>query len=182
MIFFGAESGSDWVLEEMQKGITTQQTLEIARRTRQFNIIPEFSFVVGNPSDPDRDTKETLRFIPPDKAYRSRFRDHHSALDTPTPQPHAAGGEMYGKIDAQIAFPDTPAGWAAKEWMNFTLRIEYRMHPGLAKDQKTHRQLRDRSGSRRPTVQDIRARPMESHASENTQCMALHSSYLQLPF
>ena len=36
MIFFGAESGSDWVLEEMQKGITTEQTLEMARRTRQF--------------------------------------------------------------------------------------------------------------------------------------------------
>ena len=63
MIFFGAESGSDWVLEEMQKGITTQQTLAIARRMRQFGIIPEFSFVVGNPTDPDRDTKETLRFI-----------------------------------------------------------------------------------------------------------------------
>src|SRR6202012_2752225 len=42
MIFFGAESGSNWVLEEMQKGITTEQTLIMARRTREVGIIPEF--------------------------------------------------------------------------------------------------------------------------------------------
>src|SRR5580692_8676839 len=48
MIFFGAESGSDWALEEMQKGITTEQTVIMAHRTREFGIIPEFSFVVGN--------------------------------------------------------------------------------------------------------------------------------------
>src|SRR6202453_2266603 len=59
MIFFGAESGSDWVLKEMQKGITTEETLAMAHRTRQFGIIPEFSFVIGNPNDPERDTRET---------------------------------------------------------------------------------------------------------------------------
>jgi len=63
MIFFGAESGSDWVLKEMQKDITTEQTLAVAQRIRQFGIIPEFSFVIGNPRDPERDTRETLEFI-----------------------------------------------------------------------------------------------------------------------
>ena len=60
MIFFGAESGSDWALKEMQKDITTEQTLQIASRMHRFGIIPEFSFVVGNPQDPERDTRETL--------------------------------------------------------------------------------------------------------------------------
>src|SRR6202790_2408307 len=63
MIFFGAESGSDWALKEMQKGITTDETVEMAHRTRQFGIIPEFSFVIGNPGDPERDTRETVGFI-----------------------------------------------------------------------------------------------------------------------
>src|SRR4029077_7446747 len=58
MIFFGAESGSDWVLEEMNKHLKAEQTLELARRIRQFGIIPEFSFVVGNPREPERDTRE----------------------------------------------------------------------------------------------------------------------------
>jgi hypothetical protein len=42
MIFFGAESGSDWVLKEMKKQLTTNQTIELARRIRH-QIIPEFS-------------------------------------------------------------------------------------------------------------------------------------------
>ncbi|MGH9650608.1 MAG: B12-binding domain-containing radical SAM protein, partial [Terriglobales bacterium] len=49
MIFFGAESGSDWALREMNKNLTTRQTLELAARIRRFGIVPEFSFVVGNP-------------------------------------------------------------------------------------------------------------------------------------
>ncbi len=103
------------------EGITTQQTVEIARRTRQFGIIPEFSFVIGNPNDPDRDTQETLRFIREIKRINpdSEIIIQHY---TPTPQPHKAGGEMYGNID--VAFPDTPAGWATSEWMNYTLRID----------------------------------------------------------
>jgi hypothetical protein len=156
MIFFGAESGSDWVLEEMQKGITTQQTLEIARRTRQFGIIPEFSFVIGNPTNPDRDTKETLRFIRQIKRINpdSEIIIQHY---TPTPQPHIAGGEMYGKVDTQIVFPDSPAGWAAKEWLNFTLRIDTNVPWLERKTKKLIDNFEIVVGSRWPTVQDIRA-------------------------
>jgi anaerobic magnesium-protoporphyrin IX monomethyl ester cyclase len=42
MIFFGAESGSNKVLAEMNKRITAEQTLELAARIRQFGIVPEF--------------------------------------------------------------------------------------------------------------------------------------------
>ncbi len=80
MVFFGAESGSDWALKEMKKGITTEQTLQVASRMRNFGIIPEFSFVVGNPGDPERDTRETLAIHPPDQAARSPGGDHHLPL------------------------------------------------------------------------------------------------------
>ena len=63
MIFFGAESGSDKVLAEMNKRITSSQTLELAARIRQFGIVPEFSFVFGNPADPAGDTRDTIQFI-----------------------------------------------------------------------------------------------------------------------
>ena len=63
MMFFGAESGSDWVLKEMNKQLTTSQTVELAARIKQFDIIPEFSFVIGNPKDPERDTEECLAFV-----------------------------------------------------------------------------------------------------------------------
>jgi hypothetical protein len=152
MIFFGAESGSDWALKEMKKGITTDQTVTIAERTKKFGIIPEFSFVIGNPGDPERDTRETLAFIRKLKKInpRSEIIIYHY---TPVPQ----RGNMYGEIDSQIAFPSTPAEWASKEWMDFTLRIDTQA-PWLKRKTKN---LIDNFEivveSRWPTVQDILA-------------------------
>lgn len=152
MIFFGAESGSEWALKEMQKGITTEQTLTMARRTRQFGIIPEFSFVVGNPKDPERDTRETLHFIRTIKRINpdSEIIVQHY---TPTPQ----RGSMYGNVDDKISFPNSPGEWATKKWLDFTLRIDTSA-PWLRKKTK---QLIDNFelvvASRWPTVQDIRA-------------------------
>jgi anaerobic magnesium-protoporphyrin IX monomethyl ester cyclase len=152
MIFFGAESGSDWALKEMQKDITTEQTLAVARRIRQFGIIPEFSFVIGNPRDPDRDTRETLQFIRTIKRLNpaSEIIMYHY---TPVPQ----RGAMYGNIDGQVVFPSTPEEWATKRWMDFTLRIDPNT-PWLKR--KTKRLIENFEtvvSSRWPTVQDIRA-------------------------
>ena len=152
MIFFGAESGSDWVLKEMQKDITTEQTLAVARRIRQFGIIPEFSFVIGNPHDPERDTRETLEFIRKIKRInrQSEIIIYHY---TPVPQRTA----MYGKVDGQVSFPTTPEEWASKRWMDFTLRIDPNT-PWLKR--KTKRLIDNFEvviNSRWPTVQDIRA-------------------------
>jgi radical SAM superfamily enzyme YgiQ (UPF0313 family) len=152
MIFFGAESGSDWVLKEMQKDITTEQTLAVAQRIKQFDIIPEFSFVIGNPRDPERDTNETLQFIRKIKKVnpRSEIIVYHYV---PVPQ----RTEMYGKIDGQIAFPTSPEEWATKRWMDFTLRID----PNTPWLKRKTKDLIDNFelviSSRWPTVQDIRA-------------------------
>lgn len=152
MIFFGAESGSDWALKEMQKGITTEQTLTMARRTRQFGIIPEFSFVVGNPKDPERDTRETLSFIRKIKRINADSEiivQHY----TPTPQ----RGSMYGEVDDKISFPDTPGEWATKQWLNFTLRIDTGAPWMKRKTKKLIDNFELVVASRWPTVQDIRA-------------------------
>lgn len=152
MIFFGAESGSDWVLKEMRKGITTEQTLQVARRMRQFGIIPEFSFVIGNPNDPERDTAETLKFIRHVKRLNSdsEIIIYHY---TPVPQPDA----MYGNVEGKVSFPSSPEEWATEKWMNFTLRIDPNA-PWLRR--KTKRLIDNFElvvSSRWPTVQDIRA-------------------------
>jgi anaerobic magnesium-protoporphyrin IX monomethyl ester cyclase len=152
MIFFGAESGSDWVLKEMRKGITSAQTLELAGRIRRFGIIPEFSFVIGNPKDPERDTNETLAFIRKIKRLNpdSEIIIYHY---TPTPQRET----MYGEIDGQIEFPTSPEEWATKRWMDFTLRID----PATPWLKRKTKALIDNFetvvSSRWPTVQDIRA-------------------------
>ncbi len=152
MIFFGAESGSNKVLEEMKKGITTDQTLEVARRLKKLGIIPEFSFVVGNPKDPEGDTRETIAFIRTIKRLNpaSEIIVQHY---TPVPQ----RGKMYGGIDGLVAFPSTLEEWATPRWYNFTIRVNPSM-PWLKPETK---RLIDNFetvvATRWPTVQDIQA-------------------------
>ena len=152
MIFFGAESGSDWVLEEMQKDITTEQTLAVAQRIRQFGIIPEFSFVIGNPRDPERDTHETLQFI---RRIKQINRESEIIIYHYTPVPQRTS--MYGNVDNQVTFPTTPDEWATRRWMDFTLRI----NPNTPWLKRKTKNLIDNFetviNSRWPTVQDIRA-------------------------
>lgn len=152
MIFFGAESGSDWVLKEMRKQITTTETLELARRIREFGIVPEFSFVIGNPRDPERDTRETLAFIRKIKRLNpmSEIIVYHY---TPVPQRES----MYGHVENQISFPNTPEEWATKPWMDFTLRIDPNTPWLKRKTKKLIDNFEVVIGARWPTVQDIRA-------------------------
>lgn len=152
MIFFGAESGSDWALKEMEKGITTEQTITVAKRMRHHEIIPEFSFVIGNPHDPDRDTRETLSFIRKLKKLNpvSEIIMYHY---TPVPQ----RGSMYGEIDGKISFPATPEEWSTKRWMDFTLRIDPKTPWLKRRTKKLIENFETVVSSRWPTVQDIRA-------------------------
>jgi radical SAM superfamily enzyme YgiQ (UPF0313 family) len=150
MIFFGAESGSDWALEQMDKRITTDQTLELAARIRRFGIVPEFSFVVGNPDAPERETRETFNFI-------RRIKKVHPGAEIivqhyiPTPSPSG----MYGQVERRISFPSTPEEWATDRWYNFTIRRDPRV-PWLPTRLKRH--IDDFElvvSSRWPTIQDI---------------------------
>ena len=47
----------------MNKGTTTAQIDEVARRSREHGIIPEFRFVFGDPDEPEAEIENTLRFI-----------------------------------------------------------------------------------------------------------------------
>lgn len=150
MIFFGAESGSNEALAEMNKGITTEQTLELAARIRRFDIIPEFSFVMGNPQDPDRETHETIRFI---RRLKRLNPDAEIIVQHYIPTPHPDG--MYGNVEAQLKFPTTPEEWASQRWFNYTVRKDPLL-PWLPS--KVKRRIDNFElviNSRWPTIQDI---------------------------
>ncbi len=150
MIFFGAESGSDRVLQQMNKRITSGQTLELAGRLKQFGIVPEFSFVFGNPEDPAGDTRESIQFI---RRIKRLNPDAEIIVQHYVPIPHPDG--MYGNIDEKIQLPRTPEEWASERWYNFTIRHDPRL-PWLP------RRIKNRIdnfelviSSRWPTIQDI---------------------------
>jgi len=154
MIFFGAESGSNWVLKEMKKQLKTEQTLALARRIRQFDIIPEFSFVIGNPGDPERDTTECFEFV-------RKLKRLNPASEIilypyiPVPQ----RDRMYGGVEEQVEFPSTPEEWATSSWQNFAVRKSPNTAWFTRSTQRRIDNFRLVVSSRWPTVQDLQLSP-----------------------
>lgn len=120
MIFMGAESGSDETLRRMDKGgkMSTDKTLEIAALMTRFGIVPEFSFVLGNPPDPESDVDGTIQFIRKVKKVNPRS-EIIMYMYTPVP----LAGELYEQAKAEgFAFPQTLEGWCDPEWEEFSQR------------------------------------------------------------
>lgn len=66
MVFYGAESSSEETLKLMNKGgtQTPDTVLELAGRLKKYKIVPEFSFVLGSPSDDvDKSIDNDIAFI-----------------------------------------------------------------------------------------------------------------------
>lgn len=114
MVFFGAESGSDEVLRRMNKKLTTAQTMELAERARRHDIIPEFSFVLGDPDEPEAELENTLAFIRRVKHVNPRV-EIITYFYTPTPQRRGT----YGDVDALAGTPDTLEEWVSPEWVSW---------------------------------------------------------------
>lgn len=114
MVFFGAESGSDEVLERMNKNLTTDQVRELAARTREHGIIPEFSFVFGGPDDPEGEIDTTLSFIRELKGINPEC-EIIPYFYTPTPQ----RGDTYGDVDPLSGTPAELEEWTRPEWVRW---------------------------------------------------------------
>jgi hypothetical protein len=112
MVFCGAESGSDEVLAKMNKGITTAEVLQAAAKMREHGVIPEFSFVFGDPDNPAQEIENTLAFVRRLKAVNPAM-ELISYFYTPTPQRR----ETYGDIDPLEGTPETLEVWIEPEWV-----------------------------------------------------------------
>ncbi len=112
MVFCGAESGNDAVLAKMNKGTTTAQIVETAARAREHGVIPEFSFVFGDPDDPAGEIDRTLAFVRQLKQVNPAM-ELISYFYTPTPQ--RAG--TYGDVDPLSGTPTTLEGWTTPDWV-----------------------------------------------------------------
>jgi hypothetical protein len=120
MAFMGAESGSDETLKRMNKGgsAATDKTLEIARVMKSYGIVPEFSFVLGNPPDPEEDTRHTIEFIRTLKAVNP---EAEVIMYMYTPVPLA--GDLFDTAVAEgFRFPETLEEWVSTDWLQFAQR------------------------------------------------------------
>jgi anaerobic magnesium-protoporphyrin IX monomethyl ester cyclase len=154
MVFLGAESGSDETLKRMNKGGTASvgKTLALAKRMAEHHVVPEFSFVLGNPPDADADARQTMEFI---RTLKKVNPASEIILYLYTPVPLA--GELYDRVKADgFRFPETLEEWIDPAWQEFSQRRNSRI-PGVR--DPLRRRIRDFErvlNAYHPTVTDPR--------------------------
>jgi anaerobic magnesium-protoporphyrin IX monomethyl ester cyclase len=125
MIFLGAETGSDKVLKQMNKGGTQtgEQIKEFTSRLKKIGIIPEYSFVLGLPGESPKEVMSQIdadiRFI---KEIKRLNPDAEIIIYLYSPVP-SEGTELYTQItEAGFYFPEKLEDWLNPVWENFDLR------------------------------------------------------------
>jgi len=120
MAYIGAESPSDATLRDMRKGTKTDQTLEAVERCRANGVVPELSFMLAPPHDPEGETERCFDFI------RRIKRAHPGTeimlyVNTPLPPRLHGGGRKPIKLNlpAGTRFPDTLQGWTEPQWVRY---------------------------------------------------------------
>ena len=92
---FGAESGSQRILDLMQKGITVEQTIKSNERCKKFGIVPAFALLVGYPTETFEDINKTI-----DLGFRLKRENSQAELET---------------IATYTALPGTPDWYLAEK-------------------------------------------------------------------
>ncbi len=156
MVFLGAETGSDETLRRMNKGgkASTAKTLELAAKMRAYGIVPEMSFVLGNPPDPEADVRQTIEFI---RTLKRVNPETEIILYMYTPVPLA--GELYEQAKASgFRFPQTLEEWISPAWQEFSQRRSLNM-PWLKDPLRRHvRDFERVINAYYPTVTDPKLR------------------------
>jgi radical SAM superfamily enzyme YgiQ (UPF0313 family) len=162
MAYIGAESPSDWLLHDIRKGTRCDQTMEAIEACRAHGVIPELSFMLAPPQDPEGETQRTFEFI-------RMIKRVHPATEVMiyiyTPLPQRPGSKYTAAVRLQtemrdcagkpIVFPQTADEWAQPQWLGYWCHQDA---PWLSA--RLRRRIVDFTtvlGCRFPTVMDIRA-------------------------
>ena len=125
MIFFGAETGSDEVLKRMNKGGTQTgaQIKRFASRMKKFDIIPEYSFVLGTPEEtPEKVMQQIDKDIEFIYQVKNMNPDTEIIIYVYSPVP-AEGSELFDNVLSRgFHFPEKLEDWLKPEWEKFDLR------------------------------------------------------------
>jgi anaerobic magnesium-protoporphyrin IX monomethyl ester cyclase len=160
MAYIGAETPNDKLLKSIRKGTRADQTLEVAELCRRHGVIPELSFMVAPPEDPEGETERTFDFI------RQVKRVNPAAeiivyIYTPLPAqavPDSTRLKLAPLLDVHgnpVVFPHTPEEWTERRWVDYACHADA---PWMS--DRLRRRIRDFVTVLRcrfPTVQDTRS-------------------------
>lgn len=132
MAYIGAESASAEALKRMRKGSRVEHTLEVAAKCLEYGVIPEFSFVLGGPEDPEGEIENTFSFV-------KRIKQIHPRCEvilyfySPTPQRSRASSQPMENVQLPVLnqygpsgpdLPITPEEWTQPEWINYVCHLD----------------------------------------------------------
>jgi anaerobic magnesium-protoporphyrin IX monomethyl ester cyclase len=125
IIFFGAESGNNLILEQLDKGGTQtgEQIIRFAERLKKFDIIPEYSFVLGTPAPTAEQVQAQIDFeIDFIKKIKHVNPRTEIVLYTYSPVP-TEGSTLYKQVQSLgFKYPQVLEDWISPAWESFDMR------------------------------------------------------------
>ena len=185
MIFFGAETSNDELLKKMDKGGTqsTAQMRRFAARLKKFDIIPEYSFVLGFPAETQ---EKVMEQIDQDIAFIKEIKEINPDTEiiiyiySPVP---TEGSEMYEAVKKSgFKFPEQLDQWLDPAWQNFDLR-KNPLTPWL------QREMVDKIlgfetvlNARFPTVSDFKITPVQKKVMRWLSHVRYQTNFFHFPY
>jgi anaerobic magnesium-protoporphyrin IX monomethyl ester cyclase len=185
MIFHGAESGNDEMLKKMDKGGTQTgaQIKRFAARMAQFDIIPEYSFVVGTPAATEEEVNRQIdfdiRFIREIKEINPRTE---IIIYVYSPVPTEGSQMSQDVIDSGFNFPKTLDEWTNPQWENFDLHrnpLTPWLKPYMVKKIKDFETVLN---GYYPTVTDTRLTPFRVKLLKTLSAVRYKYNWNRLPY
>ncbi len=162
MAYIGAESPSDWLLHDIRKGTSRDQTLEAVEKCRSHGVIPELSFMLAPPQDPEGETEKTFEFIrlikrvhPATEVMIYIYTPLPRRQDDKNPASARMAGELRDSAGRPVVFPRSADEWAEQQWVDYWCHQDA---PWLT--ERLRRRIVDFTtvlGCRYPTIMDVRA-------------------------
>lgn len=185
IIFFGAESGNNLILEQLDKGGTQtgDQIIRFAERLKKFDIIPEYSFVLGTPAPTPEQVQAQIDFeIDFIKKVKQVNPRTEIVLYTYSPVP-TEGSALFKQVQEQgFQFPQTLDDWISPAWENFDLR-KNPLTPWLTPEMIDRiRNFETVLNGVYPTVTDIRLNQIKRRAIKFVAGLRYKASMYQYPY
>jgi radical SAM superfamily enzyme YgiQ (UPF0313 family) len=185
MIFFGAETSNDELLKKMDKGgtQTTTQMKAFAARMKKFDIIPEYSFVLGFPGEtPEKVMKQIDNDIAYIKELKEINPDTEIIIYVYSPVP-TEGSEIYEAVkQTGFRFPEKLEDWLAPEWQNFDLR-KNPLTPWLTSAMVDKIQSFETVlNAQYPTISDFKLTSFQRQVMKGLSALRYRSNFFHFPY
>lgn len=110
LLSFGGESGSEKILNKINKGINPEQIIYSAKQTLKYDIIPQYSFMVGLPGENKKDIKQTIYLI--------------DQLTNLSPEIQILGPQVFRPYPGSVLYQEClTSNWSAPQSLNDWARV-----------------------------------------------------------